>query len=38
MFQFTAFASYTYVFSAGYSASWVGFPIRKSPGELVCQL
>jgi hypothetical protein len=31
MFQFTRFASRTYVFSAGYLS--VGFPIRKFPGQ-----
>ena len=33
MFQFAGFASATYVFSYGYSASGVGFPIRKSPDQ-----
>jgi hypothetical protein len=33
MFQFTGFAPNTYGFSAGYLASQVGFPIRKSSGQ-----
>ena len=31
MFQFTRFASHTYVFSVGYLS--VGFPIQRSPGH-----
>ena len=31
MFQFTRFASHTYVFSVGYLS--VGFPIQKSPDQ-----
>ena len=33
MFQFSAFAPYTYVFSARYPVNWVGFPIRIPPDQ-----
>ena len=31
MFQFSRFASDTYVFSAGYRSRSVGFPIQRCP-------